>query len=94
MARADNFVLLDTVQLEKQSWQCRNRLKSVQGEPFWLTVPLAAHDLNTVDVGREASGGTPPRLSCGAPEGRSDFAIGSILHKTFHEYPAHERSCG
>lgn len=47
MARADKFIFLDTVQFEKQSWQSRNRLKSVQGEPFWLTVPLAAHDLNT-----------------------------------------------
>ena len=47
MARADKFVFLDTVQFEKQSWQSRNRLKSVQGEPFWLTVPLAAHDLKT-----------------------------------------------
>jgi WbqC-like protein family len=47
MARADKFIFLDTVQFEKQSWQSRNRLKSVQGEPFWLTVPLAAHELNT-----------------------------------------------
>ena len=47
MAQADKFVFFDTAQFEKQSWQSRNRLKSAQGKSFWLTVPLAAHDLNT-----------------------------------------------
>jgi hypothetical protein len=47
MAQADKFVFLDTVQFKKRSWQSRNRLKSAQGKPFWLTVPLDSHDSNT-----------------------------------------------
>jgi len=47
IARADVFVVLDSVQFERQSWQCRNRLRSAGGEPFWLSVPVAAHPLDT-----------------------------------------------
>jgi hypothetical protein len=39
MARADAFVLLDTVQYKKNEWQNRNRIKTAQG-PQWLTVPV------------------------------------------------------
>lgn len=37
---ADVFVLLDTVQYEKNGWQNRNRIKTAQGW-MWLTVPVA-----------------------------------------------------
>jgi len=37
--QSDVFVLLDTVQFEKQSWQQRNRVKTPQGV-VWLTVPV------------------------------------------------------
>jgi hypothetical protein len=37
--QVDKFVLLDTVQFEKQSWQQRNRIKSPTGLQ-WLTVPV------------------------------------------------------
>jgi hypothetical protein len=37
--QSDVFVLYDTVQFEKQSWQQRNRLKTAQGVQ-WLTVPV------------------------------------------------------
>lgn len=37
--RADVFVLLDTVQFEKNGWQNRNRIKSADGWQ-WLTVPV------------------------------------------------------
>jgi hypothetical protein len=37
--QVDTFVLLDTVQFEKQSWQQRNRIKSPSGLQ-WLTVPV------------------------------------------------------
>jgi hypothetical protein len=37
--QSDVFVLYDTVQFEKQSWQQRNRIKTPQGE-LWLTVPV------------------------------------------------------
>lgn len=46
--RADVFVMLDTVQFEKQSWQNRNRLKSGNGDTFWLTVPVAKQPLETL----------------------------------------------
>ncbi|MFY9906085.1 MAG: WbqC family protein [Terriglobales bacterium] len=37
--QVDKFVLLDTVQFEKQSWQQRNRIKTPAGLQ-WLTVPV------------------------------------------------------
>ena len=37
--QVDKFVLLDTVQFEKQSWQQRNRIKTPKGL-LWLTVPV------------------------------------------------------
>jgi WbqC-like protein family len=40
-AAADVFVVLDTVQYEKNGWQNRNRIKTASG-PRWLTVPVRA----------------------------------------------------
>jgi hypothetical protein len=40
-AAADVFVLLDTVQYEKNGWQNRNRIKTAAG-PRWVTVPVHA----------------------------------------------------
>ncbi len=37
--QVDTFVVLDTVQFEKQSWQQRNRIKTPAGL-LWLTVPV------------------------------------------------------
>lgn len=37
--QVDRFVILDTVQFEKQSWQQRNRIKTPVGLQ-WLTVPV------------------------------------------------------
>lgn len=37
--QVDTFVVLDTVQFEKQSWQQRNRIKTPTGLQ-WLTVPV------------------------------------------------------
>ncbi|MCM2310380.1 MAG: WbqC family protein [Steroidobacteraceae bacterium] len=39
MAGADDFVFLDDVQLEKQSWQTRNRLL-ISGAVRWIVVPV------------------------------------------------------
>lgn len=39
MEQVDTFVLLDSVQFEKQSWQQRNRIKTPSGLQ-WLTVPV------------------------------------------------------
>ena len=48
IAKADVFVVLDRVQFENQSWQCRNRLRSANGETFWLSVPIAGHPLDVL----------------------------------------------
>lgn len=48
IARADVFVFLDCVQFERRSWQCRNRLKGGDGEPFWLSVPVAKQPRETL----------------------------------------------
>jgi hypothetical protein len=40
-AAADVFVFLDTVQYEKNGWQNRNRIKTVDGAR-WLTIPVHA----------------------------------------------------
>jgi len=42
---ADRFVLLDTVQFEKNGWQNRNKIKTSQGW-MWLTVPVR-HDFGS-----------------------------------------------
>lgn len=39
MDQCDTFVLLDSVQFDRRSWQQRNRVKTPQGE-LWLTVPV------------------------------------------------------
>jgi len=39
--QVDKFVLLDTVQFEKKSWQQRNRIKTPTGL-LWLTVPVVS----------------------------------------------------
>ena len=39
MARADVFVLLDTVQYKKNEWQNRNRIRAAKGWQ-WITVPV------------------------------------------------------
>ncbi len=42
--QVDTFVVLDTVQFEKQSWQQRNRIKTSAGL-MWLTVPVVFRGL-------------------------------------------------
>lgn len=37
--QVDHFVYLDTVEFSKQSWQQRNRIKSVTG-PSWVSLPV------------------------------------------------------
>lgn len=44
MAQADDFVFLDDVQLEKQSWQTRNRLL-MNGQVQWVGVPVRHEQL-------------------------------------------------
>ncbi|MCW5699292.1 MAG: WbqC family protein [Rhodospirillales bacterium] len=47
MASADTFVFLDTVQFTRRTWQSRNQIKGLNGQPLWLTVPVARHDQQT-----------------------------------------------
>lgn len=50
MSLADVYVLLDTVQFEKNGWQNRNRLVDRAGNVFWVTVPvaMAGHSTKTI----------------------------------------------
>lgn len=53
MDNADVFVLLDTVQFEKQAWQQRNRIKIAEGQSKWLTVPVVQNlgqKINDVEI--------------------------------------------
>ena len=47
--RSDIFIYLDTVQLEKNSFTCRNKIKTSQGST-WLTIPLITkgHTANSI----------------------------------------------
>jgi hypothetical protein len=51
--QADVFVLLDTVAIDKKSWQTRNRIRTRDGHVVWLSVPTHAHQgqpLNEVEI--------------------------------------------
>jgi len=39
--QVDQFVFLDTVQFSKQSWHCRNRVKTSHGSK-WISLPVSA----------------------------------------------------
>jgi len=45
MSQVDNFILLDDVQLEKQSWQTRNLLL-LNGEAKWVSLPVKRLNLS------------------------------------------------
>ncbi len=40
--QADVFIILDTVEFSRQSWQQRNRIRLTTGQLVWLTVPVQA----------------------------------------------------
>ena len=44
---ADVFVFYDDVKLSRQSWQCRNQIKTSQGAR-WLTVPVVGSNDSTI----------------------------------------------
>ena len=53
MDMADVFVFLDDVQLSKQSWQTRNRIKSEAGKELMLSVPVrhaGAQSIRDVEI--------------------------------------------
>jgi aspartate/methionine/tyrosine aminotransferase len=41
MQSVDLFIILDSVQFAKRSWQQRNQIKTMNG-PLWLTVPVSS----------------------------------------------------
>jgi hypothetical protein len=45
LQRSDVFIFYDDVQYDKNGWRNRNRVKSVAGEPHWLTVPVHVRSL-------------------------------------------------
>ena len=47
MEQVDYFVLLDDVQLSKQSWQVRNRIKMNNDNKLWLSLPIKKNRLYT-----------------------------------------------
>jgi hypothetical protein len=47
IAQSDVFVILDTVQFRKNYFQNRTELKNLNGEPFWLTIPVLKSSLGT-----------------------------------------------
>lgn len=49
MDQAETFVLLDSVQFDRRSWQQRNRIKTASGE-LMLTVPVLSKGLRTQKV--------------------------------------------
>jgi len=46
--KSDYFIFLDDVQLEKQSWQTRNRLRTISGDILWLSVPVRKSPLSSL----------------------------------------------
>lgn len=63
MASVDVFVLLDSVQFARRSWQQRNRIKTANGVQ-WLTVPVlkkGRRDQKIVDVEIDTSSGFPEK---------------------------------
>ena len=48
MKESDIFVFLDSVQYERQSWQCRNKIKTAQNW-MWLTIPIK-HNSNFLAI--------------------------------------------
>ncbi|MFM2393544.1 MAG: hypothetical protein RLZZ546_1526, partial [Bacteroidota bacterium] len=55
ISKADIFVFYDHVQFEKQSWQQRNRILSIQGQILMLTIPVKketglARKINEVSI--------------------------------------------
>lgn len=47
MSLSDTFVLLDTVQFEKNNWQNRNKIL-MAGNSEWLSLPIEKHSLHTL----------------------------------------------
>jgi len=59
----DKFILLDTVQFARRSWQQRNQIKTAQGAK-WLTVPVISkglRDQKILDVQIDLSRGFPSK---------------------------------
>lgn len=57
MDLADVFVFYDDVQFVAQSWQQRNRIKSMQGKELWLTIPITrsfGQKINEVRINGDA----------------------------------------
>jgi hypothetical protein len=47
--QADTFVLLDTVAIDRKSWQTRNRILGRDGNVVWLSVPVTGRRIQRLD---------------------------------------------
>jgi hypothetical protein len=74
IAHAGVFVLLDDVQLEKQSWQTRNRIL-LGGDPFWIVAPVYHRSLAQTIVGTELF--------------RPEQSLGALIRQLSQSYGRH-----
>jgi hypothetical protein len=72
---ADDFVFYDDVQLEKRSWQTRNRL-ILEGKSNWITVPVVHAGLNQKIIDTHVL--------------MSEYWISNIYKSFARNYAAHE----
>lgn len=68
MDTSDFFVLLDTVQFEKQAWQQRNRIKTADGQWKWLTAPVIQNLGQRIDAVKIDNSKSWPRKHWGTIE--------------------------
>ena len=83
--QADTFIFLDDVQLARQSWQTRNKIRGSSGKPLMLSIPVRhsgelEQALNTVLVSdqqpwRKKHGRTIQQAYARAPHGASASEI-------------------
>ena len=92
LRRSDAFVYYDDVQYDKHGWRNRNRVKSAQGTPHWLSVPvrhsgLAWPRIDRVEIDRTSAWarkhvGTLRQFYSRAPHARSYLpALEELLYR-------------
>jgi hypothetical protein len=59
--QADLFILLDTVAIDRKSWQTRNRILGRDNSVVWLSVPINAHRGDLICNTKIAAGSWPEK---------------------------------
>lgn len=92
ISQVDQFVFLDDVQFEKQSWQTRNRIL-LQGQEAFVTVPVRKTTLDTlireVAISNQSDWRRKQWLTLQAAYGRARYGemVLSLLEPFFNEDP-------